>query len=373
MTARGRTATARIDGPRAPENRRYLLGMRSLVRIVSVLLALPAALFFVFVLTGPGTWSGMAYALALLTLTIAGASLGKRWAPRLAGAGAVLLVLTVVVRVGSAARGDSLTMRTGTAPGARVVDRLLDEEDLSVSAARTIQLTHFMHDPDVEVLPGEMSAGYRRMRAEQGDFPSPVVATYLGLQSRAAYDDLEIGDVDAASGVVIFLHGWAGSFSLPCWEVSRAAARVGMATVCPATRWVGDWWSPEGEAILRSVVTDLHARGQKHLVLAGLSNGGIGGSLLVTRFPGTFEGFVAISGASPQAAAAGVPLLCVQGKRDAQIPASIVAAYAARSGGKYVELDAGHFVLLLKEDAVVDAIANFLSARPGARKQVAAR
>ncbi len=347
--------------------------MRSLVRIASVLLAIPAALFFLFVLTGPGTWSGMAYALALLTLTVAGASLGKKWAPRLAGAGAVLLVATMLLRVVTAASGNALVMRTGTTPGARVANRLLDEEDLSVSAARTIKMTHFMHDPDVEVLPEEMSAGYQRMRAEQGDAPSPVVATYLGLQSRTAYDDLEVGDVDAASGVVIFLHGWAGSFSLPCWEVSRAATRVGMATVCPATRWVGDWWSPEGEAIVRSVVNDLHARGQKHLVLAGLSNGGIGGSLLVTRFPGTFEGFIAISGASPQATSPGIPVLCIQGKRDAQIPAAIVAAYATRSSGKYVEWDAGHFVLLLKEDLVVDAMASWLGARPGARKVVAAQ
>lgn len=347
--------------------------MRALVRIASALLAVPAALFFLFVLTGPGTWSGMAYALALLTLTVAGASLGKRWAPRLAGAGAALLVLTMLLRVGTAARGTSLVMRTGTTGGARVANRLLDEEDLSVSAARTIQLTHFMADPDIAVLPEEMSSGYGRMRAEQGDAPSPVVATYLGLQSRTAYDEIEIGDVATASGVVVFLHGWAGSFSLPCWEVSRAATRVGMATVCPATRWVGDWWSADGEAILRSVVNDLHARGQKHIVLAGLSNGGIGGSLLVTRFPGTFEGFVAISGASPQAAAPGIPVLCVHGKRDAQIPASIAFAYATRSGGKYVEYDAGHFVLLLKEDLVVDAMATWLAARPGARKAVAVR
>lgn len=347
--------------------------MRSLVRFFSVLAAVPAAAFFLFVLTAPGTWSGIAYALGILTLTIAGASIHKPWAKRLATAGAGLVVATVLVRVASAAQGADLEMHTGGSPSTRVVDRILDEEDLSVSAARTIRVTHFMADPDVAILPEEMESGYARMRAAEGDSPSPVAATYLDLERPGADDEIEIGDVEHASGVVVFLHGFAGSFALPCWEVSQAASRVGMATVCPSMRWVGDWWSPPGESTLRDVVTRLHARGQKHLVLAGLSNGGIGGSLLVTRFPGTFEGFVAISGASPSASAPGIPVLCVQGKHDVQIAASIVAAYAARSGGKYVELDAGHFALLVKEELAVDAIATFLAARPGARKTVAAR
>ncbi|CAN5800247.1 hypothetical protein BH09MYX1_BH09MYX1_44970 [soil metagenome] len=346
--------------------------MRSFVRVLSALAAVPAAVFFLFVLTGPGTWSGMAYAIALLALTVAGASLGKRWAPRLAAGGAAVLAFAIAVRLLTAARGDTMVMRTGTAPWARFVNRVIDEEDVSVSAARTIRMTHFLSDPDAAGLPEAMASGYARMRADQGDAPSPVLATYLGLQNRHAYDAIEIGDVDGASGVVVFLHGSAGGFALPCWEVSRAATRAGMATVCPSTRWVGDWWSADGEATLRSVVENLHARGQKHIVLAGLSNGGIGGSLLVTRFPGTFEGFVAISGASPAASAPGIPVLCVQGKADTMVSAAVVSAYAARAGATYVGVNAGHFALLMKEDLVVDTLATWLSVRPGARRVASA-
>jgi pimeloyl-ACP methyl ester carboxylesterase len=337
--------------------------MRTLLRVLSGFAAIPAALFLLFVLTSPGTWSGIAYALGLVTLTIAGASLGKSWARKLAAGGAGSIALTIVVRLFTASRGDAMVMNTGTTPGSRFVNRVVDEEDLSVSAARTMRVTGFMHDPDVSVLPEEMTSAYARMRAAQGDGPSPVLATYLGLEGPGAYDAIEVGDVEHASGVVVFLHGFAGSFALPCWEVSRAAARVGMATVCPATRWVGDWWNTAGETTLREVVTNLHSRGQKHLILAGLSNGGIGGSLLVTRFPGSFEGFIAISGASPQASAPGIPVLCVQGEYDAQIAASVVRAYATRSGATYVSLPVGHFALLVKEDEVVDAMATWLGVR----------
>lgn len=347
--------------------------MRTLGRFLCGVLALPAALFFLFVLTSPGTWSGIAYALSLLALTIAGAKSARPWAKRLALGSAAAIALTMAVRVATAARGESLTMHTGSGGSPRVVDRLVDEEDLSVSAARTIRLTHFMTDPDIAVLPEKMSDAYARMRHAEGDAPSPVLATYLGLQGPAADDEIEIGDVEHADGVVVFLHGYAGSFALPCWEVSLAAQRAGMATVCPSTRWVGDWWSDAGEATLRDVVDRLRARGVRHFVLAGLSNGGIGASLLLPRFAkGTFEGFVAISGASPAASAPGIPVLCVQGKRDAMISASIVAAYAHRSAGTYVELDAGHFALLLKEDEAVAAIARWLDARMAPQRKLTA-
>lgn len=345
---------------------------RGLLQALGILLFLPAATFLAFVLTGPGTWSGVGYALGLFAV-VAAAFVRRAWSKKLALFGAAAIAVVALVRVGVASRGEDLVMNTGPRPGSRVANRLLDEEDLAVSASRVIRQVAFMRDPDIAVLPEEMSSGYARMREEQGDVPSPVVATYLGLQSSRAYDDVEIGDVEHASGVLVFLHGWAGSFTLPCWEVSQAAKRVGMATVCPATRWVGDWWSPAGEATLRAVVDDLHARGQKHLVLAGLSNGGIGGSLLLPRFAGTFEGFIAISGASPAAPAPGIPVLAVQGAHDVQIPASVVHAYATRSNGRYVELDAGHFALLLKESQAVDAMAAWLAQRPFAPHALAHR
>jgi pimeloyl-ACP methyl ester carboxylesterase len=338
--------------------------VRWLVRTFSILLAILASALLVFLLTGAPTWSGTAYAVGLLAATLGGALLGRRGARPLAAGGVALVLVMLLARLSSGARGTTLVMRTPASTGSRLINRAVDEADLAVSGARLLGLTSFAKDPDVGVLPREMALAYARMRGEQGDSPSPVIATYLGLESPAAYDVIEIGDVEHASATLVFLHGFAGSFSLPCWEVSRAAARVGMATVCPATRWVGDWWAADGTATLRDVVTNLHARGQRHLVLAGLSNGGIGGSLFVARFPDVFDGFIAISGASPEARPPGIPVLCIQGRKDRNIPASIVEAYARHSGGRYVELEAGHFALLVEEERAVTAMADWLRTLP---------
>lgn len=341
--------------------------MRMLLRAVGILALVPALALLALELTAPGTWSGIAYALGFGLLASALVLFGRRSARRLALGGSALVLCTVALRLAVGAGGSDLTMRTGSAPGSRWVNRVVDEKDVAVNAARTIRATQFMADPDVAQLPEAMEDAYERMRTAQGDVPSPILATYLGLQQREAYDDIEIGDVARANGVVVFLHGSAGSFTLPCWEVSQAATRANLATVCPSTGWLGDWWSAQGEAIVRATVADLRARGVKHLILAGLSNGGIGGSRLLPRMPGLFEGFIAISGAAPGAPSAGIPVLALQGRNDTQVSAKVVRDYCARSGGHYVEYDAGHFALLLHEKEAVDAMAAWLSMRVPAR------
>ncbi|HEX7600596.1 MAG TPA: hypothetical protein VF316_03280 [Polyangiaceae bacterium] len=341
--------------------------MRTLLRASGILALVPALALLLLELTAPGTWSGIAYALGLGLSSLALVMVGRPPARRLAFGGAALLLGTIALRLATGAGGSDLQMKTGSATGSRWVNRVVDEKDLSVNAARTIRATQFMRDPDVAELPEAMEEAYERMRAAEGAVPSPVMATYLGLQGKDAYDDIEIGDAARANGVVVFLHGSAGGFTLPCWEVSQAATRANLATVCPSTGWLGDWWSAQGEAIVRATVADLRARGVKHLILAGLSNGGIGASRLLPRMPGTFEGFIAISGAAPDAPAPGIPVLALQGRNDAQVSASVVHAYCMRAGGHYVEYDGGHFALLLHEKEAVDAMAAWLTVRVPAR------
>jgi len=216
-------------------------------------------------------------------------------------------------------------------------------------------------------LPSAMANAYQRMHESEGDVPSPVLATYAGMQTPSEHDDIEIGDAAGTGGAVVFLHGFAGSFTLPCWEISRAAARAHLATVCPATGWRGDWWSAEGERIVRATIASLRARGVAHLYLAGLSNGGVGVSRLAPRLPGTLRGVIVISGAAPEAPNPGVPLLVIQGRNDAMMPAAVARDYAERSAGRYVELDAGHFAMLLRAKEARDAMVPWLTQREAAR------
>jgi pimeloyl-ACP methyl ester carboxylesterase len=332
-----------------------------------VLLASPAVVVLVaVVLTGPASPSGVGYMVALLSLTGAVVRSRARWARSLALAGGLLLLVTLVGRIAFGGAGRDLTMSVGAAegaPAARWVDRVFDEEDLAVTGARALAWTGMLRDPDVPRLADVMSDAYRRMREDEGATPSPVVATYLGLETPAADDTLVVGDVASSAGVVVFLHGYAGSFTLPCWVIARAARDAGFATVCPATRWVGDWWSAAGEATLRTTVADLKRRGARRLVLAGLSNGGIGASLLAPRFGGVFSALILVSGASSQAPATRLPALILQGEHDAQVDAAGPRAYAARSGGRYVSLDAGHFAMLARESEVTTEVTAFLRRR----------
>ncbi|WP_394846959.1 hypothetical protein LZC95_05770 [Pendulispora brunnea] len=223
----------------------------------------------------------------------------------------------------------------------------VDEGHVAVAAAHMIRITGYYRDPDVAKLPEVMSAAYARAREHD-----------VELMPR---DPIEFGDVQHAAGVLIFLHGFAGSFVLPCWEISRAAARANLATVCPSTGVNGDWWSASGERTLRATVAALRRRGVKSFYLAGLSNGGVGATLLAPRMRGTFKGLILLSGASASAANPGIPVLAVQGRRDTMMPASMVRAYTRRVGGKYVELDAGHFAMLLRAEETHHAVVSWLT------------
>ena len=344
--------------------------MRTLAWVLSLPPLLAAVAFLAVLATTPATPTGLAYGVAVLLLAAAGTLARREARRRLALAAVALLALTVGLRVGIAAGGRHLRLGTALDSTSRWIDRVLDEEDLAVNGARALAWTGFVRDPDVPGLAAVMRGAYGRMRAAEGATPSPVVATYAGLEAPGESDTVEIGDVAGSEGVLVFLHGYAGSFTLPCWVVSRAAAEAGFATVCPATRWVGDWWSADGEATLRGTVADLRRRGARRLVLAGLSNGGIGASLLAPRLRGAFDGLIVLSGASPSAAPPSVPVLAIQGAHDAQIPAEVVRAYAAQVGGRYLSLDAGHFALLVREDQASPAITAFLSARRGEAREL---
>lgn len=339
--------------------------IRSMAKFVGWAGAVPMVVLTLVVMSEPPTWSAAAYVLGLDACVAALVLSGRPLARRLAWVGGGLIVAAAALRAGLAGRGGTVSLSVSGEGSARVVDRLVEERDLSVNAARAIAWTHFLGDPDVPELAGAMRSAYDDMARDQPETASPVLATYLGLERPKAFDAIEIPAAGEADGAVIFLHGYAGNFTMSCWLFANAARRAQLTTVCPSTRWVGDWWSAEGEATVRETLAALRARGTRRVYLAGLSNGAIGASRLVMRVPG-FAGLVLVSGAAPDAGAPGIPALVVQGRDDGQIPASLVHGYAERVGARYVELDAGHFAMLVRRPRVEDAISGWLSAQPRA-------
>lgn len=217
-----------------------------------------------------------------------------------------------------------------------------------------------LRDPDLALLEPALRASYARMRADEDDPSSSVRPRRVALTEGGAEDTLVYearGGVRAgARTAVVFLHGYGGSFALPCWQLARAVAPAGLATVCPTLDFDGEWWSTSGERLVRSAVDHLHAVGYERLVLAGLSNGAIGASRLAPKMKGTFTALVLVSGADPSAPPPSVPALVIQGRRDTMMAASGARSYAATAHARYVELDRGHFAMLLSADEVDGAL-----------------
>jgi pimeloyl-ACP methyl ester carboxylesterase len=261
-------------------------------------------------------------------------------------AGGVLLA-AMIARLVSAARGETLTLTNGD--GARWLARLVDERDLAVWGARIVPL----RDPERSRVPAALALAYDEMHAVEGDAPSPVVPTYLGLS-----DVIVVETRGQPKGALIFLHGFGGNFDLPCWQMARAAPEL--VTFCPSLGWRGDWWSERGKRTLERTIAMARKRGLGRIYLAGLSNGAAGAARLAPRMRGSFRGMILLSGAAHDSAAPGIPVLVLQGRDDQMMPASLARDYAERNGGQYVELDGGHFAFLLRNSRATQAISAWL-------------
>jgi pimeloyl-ACP methyl ester carboxylesterase len=209
-----------------------------------------------------------------------------------------------------------------------------------------------------------MYAGYQAMGAEQALSPSPFARTYHNLQRPEAFDAVVIESTEAQPEPgVIFLHGFTGNFTMPCWLVAQAVQPIGGLTVCPSVGWRGDWWTADGEATLRATIDYMRGRGVKRIYLAGLSNGAVGASELAHKLTDEISGLILISGASPSAQDSGLPVLVLAGKTDERMPADMMRGYADRMGpnAAFVELDADHFMLAKKAADIQRVIASWIA------------
>jgi pimeloyl-ACP methyl ester carboxylesterase len=339
---------------------------RRLAAAAGVLLALPVVPLAVLAATTPVSAIGFLYVAGAL-VTVAGLLTARARATRRRGvtrAGIALVATAMVLRVAVAGHGKTVTMTRGPSGTAPFLDRLLPEDDVAITSARAVIMTGMLPANDTKDLVPTLKRAFETMNEAEGTSPSPIVMTTLGRQDPDAFDDLEVSapapDTHAA---VLFLHGYGGNFTLQCWVIAQAARRAGAATFCPSTRMAGDWWSAAGHATVVTMMDRLRERGFDAVVLAGLSNGGVGASRFAPSLRGRIVGLLLVSGAAPDAPPAGVPTLVLEGSRDTMMSPDVVRGYTQRSGAQYVEMDATHFLLIEKQDAMTDAMARWLSAR----------
>jgi hypothetical protein len=159
-----------------------------------------------------------------------------------------------LARIVLANNSPGLVMRTLPGGGSRWLNRLIDEQDVTLFALRPLQADGMVTPAEMENIYPAFQELYRAMRAREEVMPSPFLATYLGWQRPSALDALFIYPDDDQSPLtaVVFLHGFSGNFTYQCWLVGQARRAASVLTVCPSTRWTGDWWSEAGEAMARA-------------------------------------------------------------------------------------------------------------------------
>jgi pimeloyl-ACP methyl ester carboxylesterase len=244
---------------------------------------------------------------------------------------------------------------------ARWIDRLFEERDASMVGSRALVALGLVPAREFPALPALLDASYDAAEEDAPRLGTPVPATLLGLQSPEASDTIvvEPRGGDGTLGVV-FLHGYAGSFALQCLEVARALPEA--RTACPATRFDGAWQRREGARSTRGAIAYLRRRGATRIVLAGLSAGGVGASLLAPRLGREIDALVLLSGVSRAAPVPPVPTLVVQGDDDRMMSTAAVRRWArGRRRVRYVELPGTHFVLLEERPAIADVLRRFVA------------
>ena len=343
----------------------------ALLRIFAWLVLVPFLGCLYLVLTGAPSWSAVLYVLAAAVVLAGLCTLPfpeQPWRRRrgVTRAGLVAVVVIAVVHAFTVGDGRSFVVLDGHGNGPRLLARFVEEPDVAIAAARALYALRRLHD-DGPDMPVAMRAAYAEMRREEGSLPAPVLPTHLGRENPSGFD-LALLAPPGSTDAVVFLHGSAGNFLLPCWQVATIVRSLKVATACPSTGWTADWGTADGEATVRQTLGILRARGFRRFVLAGLSAGGYGASVLAPRLKGDFVGLLLLSGADPEAPAAGTATLLVHGKEDTLVEIDEARAYAKAAGAPLVEIPAaGHFALLVHHDEVAGPIRGFVEERFAAR------
>lgn len=346
--------------------------LRYAVFVCGIALAVPLLVLTLFALTAPLTAWGRGCLLG--AWLFAAGLVAALLRPRLSGALCVTgLVVIAGVTLTHALRASqsSSPLKVIVLPGAhetRWVDLLANEQDALQLGEAAL---HFIGGASVREHDGLLPAVQIAYKRAGGEFASPVPATYLGLQSPAAFDAVVIEPEGAQppTRAVLFLHGFMGNVSIQCWEIAQAAQQIDALTVCPSANWVGEWWTPQGAAVVRETMDYLRSRGVTEIYAGGFSNGGNGiGSLALdlARAP-ELRGLFFIAGIRDAAAIrkTGLPVLVIQGSRDERMTPDYVRASAREVGdhARYVELDADHFLILKQSADVQRALGTWLQER----------
>ena len=341
--------------------------IRYLLLAFGILVGIPLLLLLSLLPETPVSSLGIIYlsSYILIVLGMLFAPLGLKRSFVLILIGGILALATIGSRILFPASGSRINMVTlPDKLGPRLLNRVVNERDAVLFGAQIGPYVRFITSNEKKSLIPAFVQAYKEMNAYGATPLSPFLMTYLNQQWPDAFD-VVIAEPDSETPpkrAIIFLHGFGGNFTIQCWLIAEPGFRINALTVCPSTAVNGQWWTPQGQAILQETLTYVHQRGIQQIYLAGLSNGAIGASRLAEQFKHELAGLILISGADPNATITGLPVLVLYGKNDERIPASMVENYvfAATPNVTYRPFDGDHFLLLKQATLVQEVIGNWL-------------
>ncbi len=245
------------------------------------------------------------------------------------------------------------------------VNSLIDEQDSLVFGETFFHWIGGDSDTEHAGLALAFKNVYSDMRKE-GTFSSPIASTYLSLQQPEHFDAVIVEPETTPEFGVIFLHGYMGNVTAQCWVIAQAVKKHGGVTVCPSTKWTGEWWLPEGQLILQASFRYLREQGIQTIYLGGFSNGGFSIGRLASQLAVEqgLSGLILIDGFmnGEGVRALGLPVLILEGTQDERVPVNVARQFAEEVGdlGTYVEVNSDHFLIIKEPGPVQNTIAGWL-------------
>jgi pimeloyl-ACP methyl ester carboxylesterase len=346
---------------------------RYLIFLLGVILALPILAIISLALGLPVTISGIGYLLgcALAAVGFILAPWAGRHSTWITIIGITVLTLVASLRLIFAWQETASNIRMIALPqnrDTRWINSLVDEQDSLIVGEALFHLIGGDSPNEHTGIASALRAEYSEMRATQRVFSSPFISTYLDLQRANHFDAIIIQPETnrPSEFALVFLHGYMGNVTAQCWEIAQAVKSFAAVTVCPSTHWKGDWWQPQGQAILQSTFEYLREQGIQKFYLAGFSNGGISIGRLASQLKNEngLRGLILIDGFDNGASIRelGLPVLILEGLQDERIPPAYARQVAAEIGdpGTYVEVKGDHFLIMKQPASVQNAIAKWL-------------
>ena len=346
---------------------------RYLLFLAGVALALPILAISALSLGLPVTISGIGYLLGSV-LTAAGLILFP-WV----GRKSISITILGLSLIAAVATFRLILVRQNSNPSIRMValpqgtdthwiNTLIDEQDSLIMGEALFYRIGGDSPDEHNGISSALHTDYSQIRATQGVFSSPFLSTYLNLQRSTHFDAIIIEpDINhPPEFALVFLHGYMGNVAAQCWEIAQAVNRFGAMTICPSTDWKGDWWQPQGQAILQSTFAYLRGQGIQKFYLGGFSNGGISIGRLASQLKDEkrLHGLILIDGFDNGMGIRelGLPVLLLEGLQDERIPPAYARQVAAEIGdlGTYVELNGDHFLIMKQPASVQNAITDWL-------------